>query len=204
MSNNPSSTTKVLPVRVENELMEELDALTKRLADTTRTELARQALRRGLDLITAELAQRPRAKAKGKQRKTSPEKLPASKAPPGRDKRKTAPAKAPAARAQSKAQSKAGFDLAGFATQVLVAARRTRTGRFGEDRVFINHAWRRFKLDQRPKDMDLTTFKLRLVEANRARYLSLVRADMAPSLDQKDVKESEIRYLSATFHFLCI
>jgi hypothetical protein len=51
--------------------------------------------------------------------------------------------------------------------------------------------------------MDLEAFKQRLVEANRERYLSLVCADMAPVLDQKDVKESEARYLSATFHFLC-
>ncbi len=63
---------------------------------------------------------------------------------------------------------------------------------------------RQYKREQKPKGMDLEAFKQRLVEANRERYLSLVCADMAPTLDQKDVKESEIRYLSATFHFLCI
>jgi hypothetical protein len=91
-----------------------------------------------------------------------------------------------------------------FAARVIEAAQRTKTGRFGDDRVFINHVWRQYKREYRSKGMDLQAFKQRLVEANRERYLSIVCADMAPVLDQKDVKESEIRYRSATFHFLCI
>jgi hypothetical protein len=91
-----------------------------------------------------------------------------------------------------------------FAAQVLEAAGRTKTGRFGDDRVFISHLWRQYKREQRPKGLDLAAFKQLLVEANRERYLSLACDDLAPVHDQKDIKESEIRHLSATFHFVCI
>jgi hypothetical protein len=94
--------------------------------------------------------------------------------------------------------------LVSFAAQVLEAGQRTKTGRFGKDRIFISHVWRTFEREQQPKNMDLDSFKQRLLEANRERCLDLVCADMAPMLDQADVKESEINYLSATFHFLCL
>ena len=90
-----------------------------------------------------------------------------------------------------------------FAQAVLTSARRCKTGRFGEDRLFINHAWRQYTRDQRLK-MSLDVFKQNLVKANAERYLSLVAADMAALLDQADVKESEIRHLTARFHLLCI
>lgn len=90
-----------------------------------------------------------------------------------------------------------------FAQAVLHSARRCKTGRFGQDRLFINHAWRQYTKELYIK-MSLEEFKHKLLEANRGRYLSLVCADMAPRLDQADVQQSEIRHLSATFHFLCV
>lgn len=90
-----------------------------------------------------------------------------------------------------------------FAQAVLDCARRCKTGRFGDERIFIGHAWRQYKRDLGIK-MSLESFKEKLLEANRERLLSLVRADMAPVLDQADVQESETRSLSATFHFLCL
>jgi hypothetical protein len=96
------------------------------------------------------------------------------------------------------------LDLTSFAEMALEAARRSDTGRFGEDRVLISHAWRQFQRDHPHGGLDEAGFKQRLLEANRERFLSLVCADMAPLLDQTDVAASEIRYLSATFHFVCL
>jgi hypothetical protein len=98
----------------------------------------------------------------------------------------------------------ASTDLAAFAEAVLDSARKSRSGHFGDDRVFISHVWKRFKRVHPSSGLDLESFKERLVEANRARLLSLARADMSPMLERKDVEASEIRYLTATFHFLCI
>jgi hypothetical protein len=69
----PSKVTSILPVRVENALIARLDALASRVEDSTRTALARDALRRGLELLEAELA-RPKAA------KAAPEAAPAPKA----------------------------------------------------------------------------------------------------------------------------
>src|SRR5207237_9013949 len=50
-----SKTTTILPVRVENEILARLDALLQRKPEgATRTALAREALRRGLELIEAD------------------------------------------------------------------------------------------------------------------------------------------------------
>ena len=203
-----SSTTSILPLRVPNELLERLDILVTRLR-TTRTDVGRDALQRGLDQLEA--AQENRTAPAGRLKRRVPvEELSPSK-PAGRStgkkqakgtrgKTQAASTKSAAAEAPPEAE----LDLAPFAAQVLEAAQRTKNGRFGDNRVFINHVWRQYKREQRPKGMDLEAFKQRLVEANRARYLSLACADMAPIHDQKDVQESEIRHLSATFHFLCI
>jgi hypothetical protein len=95
-------------------------------------------------------------------------------------------------------------DLKSFSEQVLAAARRSPTGRYGDDRVFVSHAWRQFQREHPQTKLTEPDFKERLIEANRERHLSLVRADMAPILDPDDVASSEIRYLSATFHLICI
>jgi hypothetical protein len=49
-----SKTTTILPVRVEHELVARLDALSAALEASTRTGLAREALRRGLELLESE------------------------------------------------------------------------------------------------------------------------------------------------------
>jgi hypothetical protein len=98
----------------------------------------------------------------------------------------------------------ASTELEAFARDVLEAARKSRTGRFGQDRVLINHVWKQFQRVHPASGLDEESFKLRLVEANRARLLSLVCADMAPVMKASDIEASETRYLSATFHFVCI
>jgi hypothetical protein len=90
--------------------------------------------------------------------------------------------------------------LRAFAERVLHAARTSTAGRFGEDKVFISHVWRALQ----GQGLDEPTFKQRLVEANRARLLSLSRADLVEAMDPSDVAASETRYLGATFHFIAL
>jgi hypothetical protein len=95
-------------------------------------------------------------------------------------------------------------DLAAFAEEVRSAARACPTGRFGDSKVFIAHVWR--LLRERPdfRDMGEAAFKKHLAEANNARLLDLSRADLVQAMDPDDVRQSEVSYLNATFHFIRI
>jgi hypothetical protein len=93
-------------------------------------------------------------------------------------------------------------DLRSFAARVLAAAQASTTGRFGEDRVFISHVWR--ALQEQAQGLDERTFKSRLVEANRARLLSLERADLVEAMNPADVSASEVQSSTATFHFIAL
>lgn len=96
------------------------------------------------------------------------------------------------------------LDLPAFARRVVEAARASRTGRFGDDKVFVAHVWRSLQDDAVIGPLGLDAFKRRLAEANNARLLDLSRADMVEAMDSDDVRLSEIPYLGATFHFVRI
>jgi hypothetical protein len=96
------------------------------------------------------------------------------------------------------------FDLQTFANTVLAAARACPTGRFGDNKVFINHLCRYLQNEPGFPRLALEEFKRRLTEANAARLLVLSRADMAPDLPQDDVRASETSYLNAHFHFVTL
>ncbi|HYO70155.1 MAG TPA: hypothetical protein VEU33_29170, partial [Archangium sp.] len=93
-------------------------------------------------------------------------------------------------------------DLQTFAERVRQAAKSAASGRFGEDKIFISHVWR--SLQGQLRGLDEQSFKSRLIEANRARFLSLSRADLVEAMDPADVSASETRYLGATFHFISL
>ncbi|HEX8824476.1 MAG TPA: hypothetical protein VF794_31430 [Archangium sp.] len=93
-------------------------------------------------------------------------------------------------------------DLRTFAERVKEAAQASTSGRFGEDKIFISHVWR--TLREQARGLDERTFKDKLVEANRARLLTLSRADLVEAMDPADVSASETRYLGATFHFIAL
>jgi hypothetical protein len=99
-------------------------------------------------------------------------------------------------------EAAARTDLRTFAERVQQAARSSASGRFGEDKIFISHVWR--TLRGQLQGLDEQTFKSRLVEANRARFLSLSRADLVEAMNPADVADSETRYLGATFHFISL
>ena len=98
----------------------------------------------------------------------------------------------------------AEFDLPAFARTVRAAARDCPTGRFGDNKVFIAHVWRRLRDEPGLPPMDLPAFKRRLTEANNAGLLTLSRADLVEVMDPADVRESETRYLNAEFHFVLL
>jgi hypothetical protein len=96
------------------------------------------------------------------------------------------------------------FDLATFAERVKAAAGGCVTGRYGDNKVFIAHVWKVFQSDPLFQNMDLAAFKHYLAEANNARLLDLSRADLVQAMNPDDVRQSEVRYMNASFHFVRI
>ncbi|TKD00417.1 hypothetical protein [Polyangium fumosum] len=94
-------------------------------------------------------------------------------------------------------------DDTAFADRVLSAARASKTGRFGENKVFVSHVIRQLEREGFTIG-DVDTFKARLVAAHRARLLALSRADLVQAMDPADVAESEIVHLNGSFHFVRI
>lgn len=169
-----SSTTTTVGIRLNNELLARLDALVGQQTGATRSSLARELLERGIEAVEAD-------------------KAPSKSVRKGR--------KPPALATEQ--------PLKEWAEGVLAAARTIPPRkRPWEDRALVCRVHTAWAKAGGPLDLD--TFKERLVEANRARYLSLVAADMAPVMvdegqcTQNEIQDSEIRYLSATFHLLCL
>jgi hypothetical protein len=111
-----------------------------------------------------------------------------------------APADAAATGGESDGEDRPSHEV--FAARVLASARRAQGGWYGENKVFINHVHRQFMHDNPAEGMSLGTFKTRLLEANQAGALSLSRADLVPAMDRADLEESEIEFLTASFHFI--
>ncbi len=88
-------------------------------------------------------------------------------------------------------------DLPSFAAAVNRTAAASPTGWFGDDKVFISHVHR-----QLADGTSLDAFKQRLVEANTAGLVQLARADLVAAMDPADVRASEVKYLTAEFHFI--
>lgn len=90
-----------------------------------------------------------------------------------------------------------------FTQCVLAAARASKTGRFGDDKVFISHIVQQLEAGGYAVG-DVEAFKNRLVAVHRGRLLSMSRADLVQAMDPGDVDASETKYLSARFHFVSI
>lgn len=101
------------------------------------------------------------------------------------------------------------FDLKRFAGDILRTAGDCRSGRFGDDLVFISHVWNEFKRKHPGYGLDEAEFKIKLTDANRARFLDLSRADLVEAMNMDDVSASEIEYMidgkkAAVFNFVRI
>jgi hypothetical protein len=110
----------------------------------------------------------------------------------------------PLAEPDKRAPEPGGFDLPSFAATVRAAARDCPDGRFGDNKVFINHVWQRLRNEPNFPRLDLPAFKGRLAEANHAGLLRLERADLVQAMNPADVRESETPYENARFHFVLI
>lgn len=87
-----------------------------------------------------------------------------------------------------------------FARHVLAVARALPTGRFGDNKVFISHVWKAVQ----PEWASREAFDAALLGANRARYLSLSRADLVQHMNATDVSESAVQSYGATYHFVVV
>lgn len=109
---------------------------------------------------------------------------------------------APSARREAARQgNRLPGDLPSLAEQVLLAARHTRAGRFG-DKVFVSYVWQGLLAAGQAAPEEADDFKARLVQANTEGRLRLSRADLAGAHAAQDVRDSEIHYLGETFHFI--
>jgi hypothetical protein len=99
-----------------------------------------------------------------------------------------------------------------FAARVIATARRmpndsqtgqeSRGARFGEHRVFIRAVFD--EMAREPGAQTWEAFIARLLEANRARMLSLSRADLVEAMHPRDVAESRITYFGSEFNFVVV
>ncbi|MGL4461072.1 MAG: hypothetical protein ACRC1K_02890, partial [Planctomycetia bacterium] len=96
------------------------------------------------------------------------------------------------------------FDLTAFAHTVTAAARNSKTGRFGDHRVFINHVYDALRDERAFEDMTLAAFKNRLVEAATAKLIRFARADAVQTMNERDVRDSMTDYDGDAFHFLLL
>lgn len=92
--------------------------------------------------------------------------------------------------------------LESFSARALDAARASKSGRWGDRKVFVAHVWSEYQRRGGGSPADLEAFKRMLVRANQAGLLALSRADLVGEMDPTDVEGSEIASMGATFHFV--
>lgn len=110
------------------------------------------------------------------------------------------PEAAPATCEPTREDGESGLHV--FAARVLELASTSPGGRFGGDKVFISRLWRAYEQGCSGAGIDRQWFDDQLRECHMEGLLSLCRADLVEAMDPADVAESEIRHLTATFHFL--
>ncbi|MCH9682887.1 MAG: hypothetical protein K0V04_15730 [Deltaproteobacteria bacterium] len=117
---------------------------------------------------------------------------------------KSPPSEHPAAPLPSTATStpSAPLSLDRWAHRINTLACATPDGRYGDERLFIAALWRAAQDGEPALNTSLLDFKARLLDANRAGYVRLHRADLVGAMDDALVRDSETRHLNATFHFI--
>jgi hypothetical protein len=89
-----------------------------------------------------------------------------------------------------------------FAGVVRALAHAETSARFGRDKVFIASLWHRARMIPEFQSLDEGAFKALLVDAHRAGLLHLSRADLTSAMSPTMVRDSEVSYLNAVFHFV--
>ncbi|EDX83830.1 hypothetical protein S7335_1527 [Synechococcus sp. PCC 7335] len=101
-------------------------------------------------------------------------------------------------------QEFSNLELEDFSNTVLMAAKDTDEGWFGDNKVFISRVWETLNSQQPDWNLTLEAFKQKLLEASRKEWIQLSRADLGYLLNAKDLAASEIIYLQSQFHFIRI
>jgi len=91
-----------------------------------------------------------------------------------------------------------------FVDLVRDIAKRTKTGRFGDNKVFISHVWRAYRDQSLKSPITEAQFKECLINAYKAKKLLLSRADLPQLMNENDVRESATKYGDFEFHFIVI
>lgn len=91
--------------------------------------------------------------------------------------------------------------LSEFAQVTLQAAKATKNGRLGDNKVFISAVWETLHQSS-ALQISLHDFKQHLLAANQQQLLTLSRADMSYALDPEAVSASELTHMNSTFHFI--
>ncbi len=94
------------------------------------------------------------------------------------------------------------FSLEAFAVKVKEAAKNSKTGWFGNNKVFISHVWQQLKIEGNDFGLTEEQYKSYLIEASKEGLIRLARADLPDAADPNDVQTSEISYLTGVFHFI--
>ncbi len=102
----------------------------------------------------------------------------------------------------SPSEAAAVAGLSAFAGTIKEAAKSCPEGRFGDNKVFISHVWRRVQADATLGISDFPEFQRMLVEGHRQGLLHLSQADLVEAMDPRDVAESATPYVNMTFHFI--
>lgn len=92
--------------------------------------------------------------------------------------------------------------LAAFAATVLSYGNSDAVEVFGDRKVFLCTVLEAWFMDSPKTAPTRAQFSAQLVEAHRARLLSLSRADFVQAMDPGLVEFSEVRTNGATFHFV--
>ena len=93
-------------------------------------------------------------------------------------------------------------DLPGFASEVRRHAASQAHGWSGDRKAYISHVWRNIREKRPDWGLSEIEFKCMLAEAHRAGQLALANADLKDKDNIKDVRESEVSYRNAVFHFI--
>lgn len=90
-------------------------------------------------------------------------------------------------------------ELENFASAIKIAAAHPATAKYHGDNAFIGS----IKAEHLPYS-DRARFDAMLIAAHQSRLLRLRRADLVGAMDPALVASSEVRYMTAEFHFVAV
>ena len=144
-------------------------------------------------------AQKPAASAKQRKSKPPPKPvLTVAETRPHADVPRASEPHTPAIRARAPVRP----DPAGFAREVLAAARIKADGWSGNRKALISRVWETLRADRPEWSLTEIEFKCMLIEAHRCGLLVLANADLKDKRDLKVLQKSAVSYKNTIWHFI--